>query len=47
MGGIKSPSIGTFAEYVTVERDEIILAPEHLDDEHAAAWPLAGVTAWR
>ncbi len=30
-----------------VERDQVIPTPEHLDDVHAAAWPLAAVTAWR
>ncbi|KIJ44254.1 hypothetical protein M422DRAFT_779362 [Sphaerobolus stellatus SS14] len=47
IGGVKWPAIGTFADYVVVERDEVIETPPHLDDEHAAAWPLAGVTAWR
>jgi len=47
IGGVKDPVIGTFAEYVVVDRDEIVETPAHLDDEHAAAWPLAGVTAWR
>lgn len=39
--------IGTFSEYVAVERDQVIPTPDYLDDEHAAAWPLGGVTAWR
>lgn len=43
-GGV---SIGTFAHYVVVERDQVMLTPEHLDDVHMAAWPLGGVTAWR
>ncbi|ESK90854.1 zinc-containing alcohol dehydrogenase superfamily protein [Moniliophthora roreri MCA 2997] len=47
IGGVKFPVIGTFAEYVVVARDQVILSPEHLDDVHVAAWPLAGVTAWR
>jgi NADPH:quinone reductase-like Zn-dependent oxidoreductase len=47
VGGVKSPSIGYFAEYVTIERDEVIPAPEHLDDVGAAAWPVGGLTAWR
>ncbi|KAF8584108.1 NAD(P)-binding protein [Ramaria rubella] len=47
IGGVKASAIGTFSEYVVVERDEILETPDHLDDEHAAAWPLAGVTAWR
>ena len=44
---MKEPALGTFAEYVVVDRDEVVKTPSHLDDEHAAAWPLAGVTAWR
>ena len=47
LGGGSIVPVGTFAEYVTVERDQVIPTPEHLDDEHAAAWPLGGVTAWR
>lgn len=47
LGGIKSIPIGTFSQYVAVERDQVIESPDHLDDEHIAAWPLAGVTAWR
>lgn len=46
-GGVKNPDIGTFAEYVVMERDQVILAPEYLDDVHLAAWPLGGLTAWR
>lgn len=45
-GGWFSP-FGTFTEYVVVERDQVIKSPSHLDDVHMAAWPLAGVTAWR
>ncbi len=26
---------------------KVVLAPEYLTDEEVAAWPLAGVTAWR
>ena len=47
VGGVKNPDIGTFAEYVVVERDQVILAPDYLDDIHLAAWPLGGLTAWR
>jgi NADPH:quinone reductase-like Zn-dependent oxidoreductase len=39
--------IGTFRQYVAVKRDQVILSPEHLSDEQAAAWPLGAVTAWR
>ncbi|KAF8876125.1 hypothetical protein CPB84DRAFT_1883223 [Gymnopilus junonius] len=47
LGGVVFPPLGTFAEYVVVERDQVIATPDHLDDIHAAAWPVGGVTAWR
>ncbi|KAJ7049362.1 chaperonin 10-like protein [Mycena amicta] len=47
LGSSTSPAIGTFSEYVVVARDEVIKTPAHLTDEQAAAWPLAGLTAWR
>jgi len=47
MGGTNMTPLGTFAEYVVVERDQVIPTPDYLDDIHAAAWPLGGVTAWR
>ncbi|KAF8626742.1 hypothetical protein AX15_004713 [Amanita polypyramis BW_CC] len=47
VGGGPLPPIGTFSEYVVVERDQVILTPDHLNDLQIAAWPLAGVTAWR
>lgn len=47
LGGGKFSPFGTFSEYVAVERDQVIESPSHLDDVHMAAWPLAGVTAWR
>ncbi|CCM00486.1 uncharacterized protein FIBRA_02520 [Fibroporia radiculosa] len=47
MGGGNLVPIGTFAQYVVVERDQVIPTPDHLDDVHAAAWPVGGVTAWR
>jgi NADPH:quinone reductase-like Zn-dependent oxidoreductase len=47
LGGVSQPPLGTFAEHVVVEQDEVILAPDHVDDIHLAAWPLAGLTAWR
>jgi len=47
LGGGKQPPLGAFSEYVVVERDQIIIAPDHLDDVHLAAWPLGGLTAWR
>jgi NADPH:quinone reductase-like Zn-dependent oxidoreductase len=47
IGGVKWPALGTFASYIVVSKEEVILAPSHLTDEQVAAWPLAGVTAWR
>lgn len=47
LGGVSYPPLGTFSEYVVVERDQVIPTPEHLDDVQVAAWPLGGVTAWR
>lgn len=41
------PRPGTFAEYIAVPAAQLAPAPEHLDDEAAAALPLAGLTAWR
>ena len=38
---------GTFAEYVAVQADEIALKPKTLDMNHAAAVPLAALTAWQ
>ncbi|EJD53222.1 NAD(P)-binding protein [Auricularia subglabra TFB-10046 SS5] len=48
IGGVISPSFpGAFAQYLVVDRKEVIESCQHLDDEHMAAWPPAGVTAWR
>ncbi|KAI0823601.1 NAD-P-binding protein [Trametes gibbosa] len=47
LGGGNVTPLGTFTQYVVVERDQVISTPEHLDDVHAAAWPLGAVTAWR
>lgn len=47
LGGCVFPSLGTFSEYVILEREEVIEIPDHLEFEHAAAWPVAAVTAWR
>lgn len=47
LGGGSRPPIGVFSEYVVVERDQVILAPDHVDDVHLSAWPLGGLTAWR
>ncbi|KAJ3551698.1 hypothetical protein NP233_g13030 [Leucocoprinus birnbaumii] len=47
LGGGSNPPIGTFSEYIVVERDQVIPIPDHLSDVQAAAWPLGAVTAWR
>ncbi|EPQ57803.1 NAD P-binding protein [Gloeophyllum trabeum ATCC 11539] len=47
IGGSAKIPLGTFSEYVIVERDQVVRSPEHVDDEHLAAWPVAGTTAWR
>src|SRR6266852_1120325 len=47
LGGGENPPIGTFSTYCVVSREQVIPTPSHLDDVHAAAWPVAGVTAWR
>ncbi|MBD2702548.1 zinc-binding dehydrogenase [Spirosoma sp. BT702] len=41
------PENGTFAEYVAVDARYVHPKPEHLSFEQAAAFPLAGLTAWR
>ena len=46
-GGVSFPPHGTFTEYIVVERDQVFLTPEYLDDVHIAAWPVGGLTAWR
>lgn len=47
LGGTSFPPLGTFSEYVAVSREEVVPTPSHLTDEQAAAFPLAGLTAWR
>jgi NADPH:quinone reductase-like Zn-dependent oxidoreductase len=41
------PENGTFAEKVCVPVSQIVAKPSHLDFRHAAALPLAGLTAYR
>lgn len=41
------PDNGTFAEFVAVDKTYIHHKPTHLSFEQAAAFPLAGLTAWR
>jgi NADPH:quinone reductase-like Zn-dependent oxidoreductase len=38
---------GTYAEYVVIRETEAALKPKSLDHLHAAAIPLAGITAWK
>lgn len=41
------PNDGTFAEYVKVKTEALFTKPDHLNFQEAAAFPLAGVTAFR
>ncbi|MBN2594630.1 MAG: zinc-binding dehydrogenase [Sedimentisphaerales bacterium] len=41
------PDNGTFAEEIAVPKEQLFARPEHLDWAHAAALPLAGLTAYR
>lgn len=41
------PENGSFGEYLAVAEDRLVLCPEHLSNEEAAALPLAGLTAYR
>ncbi|GAA5853859.1 hypothetical protein JCM8547_007476 [Rhodosporidiobolus lusitaniae] len=38
---------GTFAEYVCVGKEDVVLCPEHLGKDEAAVVPLGGLTAYR
>lgn len=38
---------GTYAEYAAVKEDKLVLKPENISFEKAAAIPLAGLTAWQ
>jgi NADPH:quinone reductase-like Zn-dependent oxidoreductase len=38
---------GTYAEYIAVRESEVALKPKSLDHAHAAAIPLAALTAWQ
>ena len=41
------PDQGTLAEYICVPAEDVVAKPEHLSWVQAAAFPLAGLTAWR
>ncbi|TWJ16564.1 NADP-dependent oxidoreductase [Geobacter argillaceus] len=38
---------GTYSEYVVIRETEVAFKPESIDHIHAAAIPLAGITAWK
>jgi len=38
---------GTYAEYVVIREQEVAIKPKSVDHLHAAAVPLAGLTAWK
>ncbi len=39
--------IGTFAEYITINEDDLALKPKNISFEEAASIPLVGLTAWQ
>jgi NADPH:quinone reductase-like Zn-dependent oxidoreductase len=39
--------IGTFAEYIAINEDDVALKPKNLSMEEAASIPLVGLTAWQ
>jgi NADPH:quinone reductase-like Zn-dependent oxidoreductase len=39
--------IGTFAEFISIQEDDLALKPEQLTMEEAASIPLVGLTAWQ
>ncbi|KAK0391271.1 hypothetical protein NLU13_0772 [Sarocladium strictum] len=46
-GGTTLTEVGTAQDFVVVNEEEVIAAPEHLTAAEGAALPLVGVTAWR
>ena len=44
--GLGAESDGTLRDYMTVKEDGLVLIPEHLSFQEAAALPCAGLTAW-
>lgn len=46
-GKVDLPCNGSYAEYVTVPTSAVALKPRTLDHVHAAAIPLAALTAWQ
>jgi NADPH:quinone reductase-like Zn-dependent oxidoreductase len=47
LGGTKGSPCGTMSEFVAVEPKQVVLCPSHLSTAEAAAFPLAGLTAYR
>jgi len=47
LGASKGAPCGTMSEYVAVEPKQVVLCPSHLTNAEAAAFPLAGLTAYR
>lgn len=43
----RDPRIGTFAEFIAVDQDDVALKPASLSMVDAASVPLAGLTAWQ
>ena len=41
------PGRGAYAEYVAIKASQLVAKPMQLDHEHAAAVPLAALTAWQ
>jgi NADPH:quinone reductase-like Zn-dependent oxidoreductase len=41
------PGRGAYAQYVTIKASQSVAKPRQLDHEHAAAVPLAALTAWQ
>jgi len=41
------PDHGTFGEFITISKKQVVEKPEHLSFEEAAAVPLSGLTAYR
>lgn len=47
LGASKGTEVGTAQEWVVVDQDEVVAAPEHLTPAEGAALPLVGLTGWR
>lgn len=46
-GSCKLCEVGAAQDYVVVDENEVVLAPEHLSPAEGAALPLVGLTGWR